>query len=193
MSLKAGRVGVATSEVDSKGKIKGGSVDAYTKAQSDAKYENKENIGGLKFRVFDGSAQYKTPSGNWENFSSGSDIVVPLEVSPLYINTNGNISSDVSDPDVFGYIDLTQYVGKTVCLYCVGSNNSLDRNKVTRTAVAPAVGVTGTFITNTESSAVGDTIVRCFKVLASTPYISIQPSTHINQINDIKCYVKILD
>lgn len=80
MALKSGRVGVARSEVDSKGKIRnGGSSDAYTKAQADAKFETKEDIGGVKFRDNNGTIQYKLPSGDWSNFSGGIDISEPYE------------------------------------------------------------------------------------------------------------------
>lgn len=46
MSLKAGRVGVAPSQVDEFGVIKGGSGpsgDSYTKQEADAKFETKDN------------------------------------------------------------------------------------------------------------------------------------------------------
>lgn len=42
MALKAGRVGVAPSEVDDFGHIQGGS-DSYTKAQADAKFETQSH------------------------------------------------------------------------------------------------------------------------------------------------------
>lgn len=73
MALKAGRVGVATSEVDEFGHITGGGTpeNVYTKSQCDNKFELKSHIGGLKFRDNDGTAQYMLPNGEWTNFNSG--------------------------------------------------------------------------------------------------------------------------
>ena len=73
MALKAGRVGVAKSEVDEFGHITGGGTpdNVYTKSQCDNKFELKSHIGGLKFRDNDGTAQYMLPNGEWTNFNSG--------------------------------------------------------------------------------------------------------------------------
>ena len=73
MALKAGRVGVAKSEVDEFGHITGGGTpeNVYTKSQCDNKFELKSHIGGLKFRDNDGTAQYQLPDGEWTNFNSG--------------------------------------------------------------------------------------------------------------------------
>ena len=71
MSLKAGRVGVNPKEVDGNGNLKESS-NSYSKAESDEKFETKADIGGLQFRVESGTAQYKTPEGDWTNFSNGS-------------------------------------------------------------------------------------------------------------------------
>lgn len=87
MSLKAGRVGVNPKEVDVNGNLKESS-NSYSKAESDEKFETKANIGGLQFRVesVSGTAQYKTPTGDWVNFNSGSgglgfnipDVATPI-------------------------------------------------------------------------------------------------------------------
>lgn len=72
MSLKAGRVGVNPKEVDNNGNIKGSTSGSYTKEEADTKFETKENIGGLQFRVEGDTAQYKIPNGEWANFNNGS-------------------------------------------------------------------------------------------------------------------------
>ena len=98
MALKAGRVGVAKDQVDEFGNIIGGSTpeNVYTKTQCDNKfetkthasntYETKENIGGLKFRDNDGTAQYQLPNGEWTNFNSGGSGIgfnIPSELLRL--------------------------------------------------------------------------------------------------------------
>lgn len=83
MSLKAGRVGVNPKEVDVNGNLKESS-NSYSKAESDAKFETKADIGGLQFRVESGKAQYKIPAGDWVNFNSGSGGVgfnIPVDGS----------------------------------------------------------------------------------------------------------------
>lgn len=87
MSLKAGRVGVNPREVDGNGNLKESS-NSYSKAESDEKFETKANIGGLQFRVesVSGTAQYKTPQGDWVNFNSGSGGVgfnIPDDATPI--------------------------------------------------------------------------------------------------------------
>ena len=87
MSLKAGRVGVNPKEVDGNGNLKESS-NSYSKAESDEKFELKTNIGGLQFRVesVSGTAQYKTPQGDWVNFNSGSGGVgfnIPDDATPI--------------------------------------------------------------------------------------------------------------
>lgn len=85
MSLKAGRVGVNPKEVDGNGNLKEAS-NSYSKAESDEKFETKANIGGLQFRVESGTAQYKTPEGDWVNFNSGSGGVgfnIPDDATPI--------------------------------------------------------------------------------------------------------------
>lgn len=88
MSLKAGRVGVNPKEVDVNGNLKKESSNSYSKAESDEKFETKANIGGLQFRVesVSGTAQYKTPLGDWVNFNSGSGGVgfnIPNDATPI--------------------------------------------------------------------------------------------------------------
>lgn len=92
MALKAGRVGVAPSQVDKNGNVIGGSsitvvdnlnstssTDALSAKQGKLLNEAKEDaskIGGLEFRNNDGTAQYRlSSSGEWVNFSSG--VVLP--------------------------------------------------------------------------------------------------------------------
>lgn len=115
MALKAGRVGVAKSEVDEYGHITGGGTpeNVYTKTQCDNKfetkthasntYESKENIGGLKFRDNDGTAQYQLPNGDWTNFSSGSASIPTVDCSGVLpsITTRSDIICVIS-PVAFG-------------------------------------------------------------------------------------------
>lgn len=100
MALKAGRVGVAPSQVDNNGNVIGGgssvtvvdnlnstsSTDALSAKQGSvlkSAVDNKEDaskIGGFEFRVNDGTAQYRTSSsGEWLNFNSGGGegVVLP--------------------------------------------------------------------------------------------------------------------
>lgn len=76
MALPAGRKGVNSKSVDHYGNVigGGGGSGSYTKQESDAKYEPKTNIGGFMFREEDGQPQYKSPTGEWVNFSSGGGI-----------------------------------------------------------------------------------------------------------------------
>lgn len=115
MALKAGRVGVAPTEVDEFGHVLGGSGDSYTKEEADSKFatksntytksgadnkfESKENIGGFQFRDNDGTAQYKTPSGDWANFSSGGGFNL-LWSNPSPSTGMGNTTVE---------LDLTEY------------------------------------------------------------------------------------
>jgi len=87
MSLKAGRVGVAPSQVDTFGNIiGGGGGDAYTKAQSDAKYVNKNQLKANNenfYFAYDNSTGkygYKLgASGDFHPFSSAtSKYLLPL-------------------------------------------------------------------------------------------------------------------
>lgn len=87
MSLKAGRVGVAPSQVDAFGNIiGGGGGDAYTKAQSDAKYVNKNQLKANNenfYFAYDNSTGkygYKLGvSGDFHPFSSAtSKYLLPL-------------------------------------------------------------------------------------------------------------------
>lgn len=95
MALKAGRVGVAPSQVDNNGNVIGGSsitvvdnlnstssTDALSAKQGkllkdglDTK-EDASKLGGFEFRTNEGTPQYRTSSsGEWVNFSSG--VVLP--------------------------------------------------------------------------------------------------------------------
>lgn len=123
MSLRAGRVGVAPTEVDSNGKLKGGSSDSYTKQQSDNRFAKKTSLGGLEFREEDGVAQYKTPSGEWVNFSSGGTSLKSVfdasNVSPeitdrtcIALRTKPNCAK----VGVFSDTDRTELIGYAECL-----------------------------------------------------------------------------
>ena len=62
MSLKAGRVGVAPDQVDLFGKIIGGGSggDAYTKAESDAKFETITNAASTYETKANAASTYET-------------------------------------------------------------------------------------------------------------------------------------
>lgn len=96
MALKAGRVGVAKSEVDEFGHITGGGTpeNVYTKSQCDNKFELKSHIGGLKFRDNDGIAQYQLPNGEWTNFSSGGGETLGFNIPEELVVTTGFIVAD---------------------------------------------------------------------------------------------------
>lgn len=116
MALKSGRVGVKKTEVDYKGKIKGGSSD----------------LGGLKFRVTpEGQAQYKTPNGEWVNFSSGASgistlIEIPQGASKLYPDstTDRVIKEDSTAENWSGYMDITPYRGKKCIVFGLSDSSN---------------------------------------------------------------------
>ena len=95
MSLKAGRVGVNPKEVDGNGNLKESS-NSYSKAESDEKFETKANIGGLQFRVESGTAQYKTPEGDWTNFSNGSSGGIGFNIPNDLLMTDAIPASSVT-------------------------------------------------------------------------------------------------
>lgn len=97
MSLKAGRVGVNPKEVDGNGNLKESS-NSYSKAESDGKFETKANIGGLQFRVesVSGTAQYKTPEGDWTNFSNGSSGGIGFNIPSDLLMTDAIPNSKVT-------------------------------------------------------------------------------------------------
>lgn len=126
--MKAGRVGVSPTEVDSFGHIVGGGssggytkeeadakfatkTNTYTKSGADNKFEAKESIGGLQFRDNDGTAQYKLPDGDWTNFNSGSgtlgmNLTDPTTQNITYAGCE-YVSGGYQIADGFAYIDLT--------------------------------------------------------------------------------------
>lgn len=79
MAIKAGRVGVNPSDVDSHGHIRGGGGgggSSYTKQETDALLNakaDKTTLGGLEFRNNDGAPQVKV-DGEWVNFNKGGGI-----------------------------------------------------------------------------------------------------------------------
>lgn len=91
MALKAGRVGVLPSEVDTNGKIKQGGGDIE---------KVKEQISTFSFRDNEGQPQYKaTEDGEWVNFSSGGGMVADLlwtNPSPNNVFSEQNIVFDKS-------------------------------------------------------------------------------------------------
>lgn len=135
MSIKAGRVGVNPSQVDPvDGTIKQSAQTGYTKQEADAKFETKTNaastyetkehaadtyelksdIGGLKFRNNDGTAQYQLPGGDWVNFSSGGSIPI-IDLSELSPSTTGRSTIIVTArPDLIDEIVLYSDANRTV-------------------------------------------------------------------------------
>ena len=104
MALKAGRVGVAPSQVDNNGNVIGGGssitvVDNLNSTSSTDALSAKQGkvigdkLGGFEFRTHEGEAQYRTStSGEWENFSSGVDgINLSAPVVEGLTSTSGTI------------------------------------------------------------------------------------------------------
>ncbi|MCQ2369785.1 MAG: hypothetical protein MJ007_04840 [Paludibacteraceae bacterium] len=99
--LKANRVGVHPSQVDQLGYLVGGggSTDAYTKTESDAKYVNKDQLKANNknfYFAYDSTTQkygYKTSkTGDFIPFSSGADtgIVVNAPSTEKLVPLGGN-------------------------------------------------------------------------------------------------------
>ena len=84
MALKAGRVGVNPKYVDSEGKPigSGGSSDAYTKAQADAKFATKTELSGKA----DASDVY-TKTASDEKFATKTALEAKADQSNLTANT----------------------------------------------------------------------------------------------------------
>lgn len=79
MALRAGRVGVNPSEVDTNGKIKGAGGSELEPRVS----ELETSISSFSFRNNEGQAQYKaTKDGEWLNFSSGGLDYYDISNSP---------------------------------------------------------------------------------------------------------------
>lgn len=121
MSMKAGRVGVNPSQVDP---IDGSIQTGYTKQEADAKfetisnasetYEPKADIGGLKFRNNDGTAQYQLPGGDWINFNSGGGLP-SIDLSELSPSTTSRSTIIVTArPDLIDEIVLYSDSSRTV-------------------------------------------------------------------------------
>lgn len=208
MALKSGRVGVARSEVDSKGKIKnGGSTDAYTKSQADAKFETKANIGGLKFRVSDGTAQYKTPNGDWANFNSGSastELEIPIHLTPFYLGSSDSYDFDINDPVVSGWLDLSEYIGKKCIVYGYADVNFFNRGKLAMADVLPSdtekvtpskVSITSLYFSdkvlmvNTKSTYTIDTYP--IPITADKPILSVYVSNNRSLFDTANAVVKV--
>ena len=126
MALKAGRVGVNPSQVDSKGNVIGGgssvdvvdnlnsssSTDALSAKQGKVLNETKEDaskIGGLEFRNNEGTAQYRLSSaGEWVNFNSGSGdgLIVSEPIAPIDVLEGVTISGGYEVIEDMVYIKM---------------------------------------------------------------------------------------
>lgn len=134
MALKAGRVGVAPSQVDNNGNITGGgssvtvvdnlnsssSTDALSAKQGKVLNETKEDaskIGGLEFRNNEGTAQYRLSSqGEWLNFNSGSEdgLIVSEPIAPLNVLSGITISGGYEEVDGMVYIKMRLTTDATI-------------------------------------------------------------------------------
>lgn len=210
MALKAGRVGVAPSQVDKNGNITGGGssvtvVDNLNSSSSTDALSAKqgknlnEKFGGLQFRINDGVAQYKV-GDDWVNFNNSEltviDLVSTIESSLKFINTSGAIAEEPagSDTDNIGYIDLTDYIGHTICLYYAGS--MVNRYKATFVA-SYETGQTGdsTFWDRAKNYTVAsDGKYSVVGVVPSAkPVLVYQPTGLSVSLDGLVCYVVILD
>ena len=193
MALKSGRVGVAKSEVDSKGKIKGGSSD----------------LGGLKFRVTpEGQAQYKTPNGEWVNFNSGAGglstlIEVPQGASKIYPATGDTreVKEDSTTENWSGYIDISMYKGKKMLIFSSGTFTSvpsgLKTNRYGFYKEVPTKGVlgsSGVLITDTVNVVTSSTPKEILVIPEDAEYLLVYsaPTTDGERYN-IKSYVLIFE
>lgn len=125
MALQAGRTGVRKNQVDFLGRVKGGgSADTYTKTQIDTKLSAKqdaEKIGGLEFRDNEGQAQYKTPTGEWTNFSSGGDAPIGWNVPAELLTHDGltfhqnmsNVEGGYYIKDNICFVNITFNINRT--------------------------------------------------------------------------------
>lgn len=75
MALKAGRVGVAPSQVDAFGVIigGGGGGDSYTKAESDAKFETQTHAANTYETKLTAAATYETKANAQASYETKSD------------------------------------------------------------------------------------------------------------------------
>lgn len=97
MALKAGREGVAKSEVDYKGNLV--KIDSL-----------QQQIGDFEFSVVDGKAGYKTSStGEFTPFSSGTGIENLDFISVSVPTTETNLSMNIGDKLLF-ILGGSQYV-----------------------------------------------------------------------------------
>lgn len=123
MALKAGRVGVAPSQVDMAGNIIGGGSESYTKAESDAKYATKTQLTANEKEfnfAYDATTQkygYKAgATGEFHPFeeggSGGIGWVTPPELitTGLIFNYFTYVKGGYQVVDDIVYVDLTVLV-----------------------------------------------------------------------------------
>lgn len=91
MSLQAGRVGVDPSQVDLFGKIiGGGSGDAYTKAEADAKFLSQSDAASTYESKADASVAHAALEAKLDEWSAEATVASDFSVSFLNIDDTEN-------------------------------------------------------------------------------------------------------
>lgn len=177
MALKAGRVGVHPSQVDSSGHIIGGeSVDAYTKTEADKRFVSQSHLRANNKNFFfaydseSGKYGYKLNSdGEFIPFSEGvtTGIHVANPVTELIILTdNVEIVSggyEYLDTDYTSYLNVTLRATKSINVNTVIFSVDAYKNGFNLVRGKTSVDTGGNF-RNSEQMAEGDIFtVRGFK------------------------------
>lgn len=177
MALKAGRVGVHPSQVDSTGHIIGGeSVDAYTKTEADKRFVSQSHLRANNknfFFAYDsdtGKYGYKLNSdGEFNPFSEGvtTGIRVANPVTEL-INLTDNVEIvsggyEYVDADYTSYLDVTLRAKKDISANTKIFSVSAYNNSFSVVRGSVTVDINGNFLTVESISKETVFTVRGFK------------------------------
>lgn len=156
--LKAGRVGVASKEVDPFGNIigGGGSGGGYTKEEADAKFQTKESI---KTYAVDGASTVQISGGSWSEITDvklalpKGKYVISASV-PLKLSANGTYTArlknktdirnsvycsntaNVYNACLTGIIELSEDTNISIEIYADSANVAIPNNKIIITALS---------------------------------------------------------
>lgn len=100
MSLKAGRVGVAPSQVDAFGVIiagGGGGGDSYTKAEADAKFETQTHAADTYESKTTAAATYETKTGAAAAYLTKTDAATTYETQVNATASYNNITGAMDE------------------------------------------------------------------------------------------------
>lgn len=100
MSLKAGRVGVAPSQVDAFGNIiagGGGGGDSYTKAEADAKFETQTHAANTYESKAAAAATYETKTGAAASYLAKTDAASTYETQTNATASYNNITGAMDE------------------------------------------------------------------------------------------------